>query len=74
MQVVIGLDPEVSRMNPQRIEEFRKKLREGRPVRVVKGIVSVDGATADPTTPNASPQNPAEPQGVQLKPHEWGAL
>jgi len=58
-------------MNPQRIEEFRKKLREGRPVRVVKGLVTVDGTTADATASNA-PQNPAEPQGVQVKPHEWG--
>ena len=60
-------------MNPQRIEEFRKKLREGRPVRVVNGgIVTVDDATANASPPNAPPPNPAEPRGVQVKPHEWG--
>ncbi|MBK9265631.1 MAG: hypothetical protein IPM54_38310 [Polyangiaceae bacterium] len=59
-------------MNPQRIEEFRKKLREGRRVNVVEGVVTVDGAPADPTAPGANAQNPAAGQGVQVKPHEWG--
>ena len=59
-------------MNPQRIEEFRKKLREGRPVEVAGGVVRVDGSAADPSAPNGSPPNPAENPGVQVKPHEWG--
>ncbi len=61
-------------MNPQRIEEFRKKLREGRPVRVVNGLVTVDGAPADADAGKSPPPNPtdARTQGVQVKPHEWG--
>ncbi len=40
-------------VNPQRIEEFRKKLREGRGVHVRGGLLEVDGmpAPAAPTTP-----------------------
>ncbi len=60
-------------MNPQRIEEFRKKLREGRPVEVAGGVVRVDGVPADPTAPHPAPPNPAANQGVQVKPHEWGS-
>jgi hypothetical protein len=65
-------------MNPQRIEEFRKKLREGRPVRVVNGqVVAEDGGGAGgppaPTTQGSGKPAPAAAQGVQVKPHEWGA-
>jgi len=65
-------DSEVSQMNAQRLEEFRKKLREGRPVDVTGGVVRVEGRPADPATPNGSPPNPAANHGVQVKPHEWG--
>jgi len=60
-------------MNPQRIEEIRKKLREGRPVDVDKGVVRVDDAPADPTATHNSAPNRAPNQGVQVKPHEWGS-
>jgi hypothetical protein len=65
-------------MNPQRIEEFRKKLREGRPVRIVNGQMSVEGAAPGgqpppPTSPAPPATGPLPPaQGVQVKPHEWG--
>jgi hypothetical protein len=63
-------------MDPQRIEEFRRKLREGRPVRVVGGQVVLDGATPGPpgTPPPPIPNPPLPPPGVQVKPHEWGAV
>lgn len=66
-------------MTPQRIEEFRKKLRAGHAARVRGGVVEVDGVTSPPAA--ASPAgNPAAPppaavpsaDGVQVKPHEWG--
>ena len=57
-------------MDPQRIEEFRRKLREGRPVRVVGGRVVLDGST--PATPGAPAPPPPSATGVQVKPHEWG--
>lgn len=63
-------------MNPQRIEEFRRKLREGRPVRVVGGEVTLDGtapAEAAQQSPGPGPVIAPTPQGVQVKPHEWGA-
>lgn len=66
-------------MNPQRIEEFRKKLREGNAARVRGGVVEVDGMPATaPTTPTPTPGGntgtPVVPasNGVQVKPHEWG--
>lgn len=59
-------------MNPQRLEEFRKKLREGGPVDVTGGVVRVQGSPADPSAPNGSPPNAATNMGVQVKPHEWG--
>lgn len=64
-------------MNPQRIEEFRKKLREGRGVRVREGLVEVDGtpapaaSTAPPPGVTGAPVVPSS-EGVQVKPHEWG--
>lgn len=72
-------------MNPQRIEEFRRKLRSGQAARVRGGQVELEGATPAPA--GAAPGNAAAgaggsqaPQsvtpftpGVQVKPHEWGA-
>lgn len=71
-------------MNPQRIEEFRKKLRAGQPARVRGGLVEIEGAApenaaAPPPNAQATPAGaPAplavpSPLGVQVKPHEWGA-
>ena len=72
-------------MTPQRIEEFRRKLREGRPVRVVDGQVTLDGPSGKPAVPapgaaRGSPPVPAPapapadaPDGVYVKPHDWGA-
>ncbi len=59
-------------MTPQRIEEFRRRLREGRPVRVVGGQV-IDGADGKPlaVASRQSPDGAAE--GVYVKPHDWGA-
>lgn len=64
-------------MNSQAIEALRKKLREGRPVRVVNGQVLADGAS--PASPAQSPaqaqaQTPPSPAqtGVRVKEHEWG--
>lgn len=59
-------------MNQQRIEEFRRKLREGRPVRVVNGQVLLEPQATSPEQPIGSPTREA-PQGVQVKPHEWGS-
>lgn len=60
-------------MDPQRVEEFRRKLREGRPVRVVNGQVVLEQAQAgDAGRPeNAAPA--PSPHGVQVKPHDWGS-
>lgn len=60
-------------MDPQRIEEFRRKLREGRPVRVVGGQVMIDGHTIAGQPDPSQPPAPPFPIGVQVKPHEWGA-
>lgn len=76
-------------MNPQRIEEFRKKLRAGQAARVRGGVVELDGATPEPGTatpgsaatagaqaaPGGAPVPGPRPNvhGVQVKPHEWGA-
>ena len=55
-------------MDPKRLEEFRRMLREGRPVRVVDGrVVLADGP------PDTRPPKDAPTDGVQVKPHEWGA-
>lgn len=60
-------------MDPQRIEEFRRKLREGRPAKVVNGQVTMaDAAPPKPPAPGAAPE-PGRPQGVEVMPHEWGA-
>jgi hypothetical protein len=61
-------------MNPQRIEEFRRKLREGRPVRVVNGHMVLEQAPAGAAAPPDGAGAAAAPQGVQVKPHEWGAI
>ncbi len=67
-------------MNPQRIEEFRKKLRAGHAARVRGGVVEVDGISAAPATPAPAAAPPAAApavppsEGVQVKPHEWGRL
>ena len=55
----------------QAIEELRQKLREGRPVRVINGRVYAEGETP---SKGKAPVNggTAEPQGVQVKAHEWG--
>jgi hypothetical protein len=59
-------------MDPRKLEEFRKKLRAGNPVRVVNGQVLLEGS--DPTeNPARAPEPASIPQGVQVKPHEWGA-
>lgn len=59
-------------MNPQRLEEFRRKLREGRPVRVVNGQVTMDDAQQQQQAIVQQPAVPT-PRGVQVKPHEWGS-
>ena len=70
-------------MDARRIEEFRRKLQAGTPVRVVNGQVRLDGApgTKSPASANggtpaggAASDAPAPvPEGVVVKPHEWGA-
>ncbi|MGM0578207.1 MAG: hypothetical protein ACQEXJ_20960 [Myxococcota bacterium] len=63
-------------MDRARLEEFRRKLREGRPVRVVDGEVKLAGAgaRAGQSAGGDRKQRPErEPQGVRVKPHEWGA-
>lgn len=55
-------------MDPQRLEEFRRKLREGRPARVVNGEVIPAEAKAAPPD-----KKPPLPQGVLVKPHQWGS-
>lgn len=68
-------------MDPKRLEEFRKKLREGQPVRVVGGEVMLAnappaaGKPAPGTAPaggGAAPGTDAG-AGVIVKQHEWGA-
>lgn len=61
-------------MDPAKVEEFRKKLRAGRPVRVVNGQVVMEEASATGAQGKPAPASvqPA-PQGVQVKPHEWGS-
>jgi len=78
--------PEEAQVNPERIEEFRRKLRSGDAVRVRHGIVEMAGFPATPAGASpaaANPQSPAggavaqevtpSPVGVQVKAHEWGA-
>lgn len=63
-------------MTPQRIEEFRRRLREGRPVRVVGGQVMLDGPAgkaASASDTRAAPGAPDQPAGQAVKPHDWGA-
>lgn len=61
-------------MDARRIEEFRRKLREGKQVRVLDGKVVLDGTTgASPQTPPGGQAPRQAPEGVQVKPHEWGA-
>lgn len=73
-------------VNPERIEEFRRKLRSGDAVRVRGGQVEMAGfpaAAADSVPAAMNPQGPAggaaaqpvtpSPVGVQVKAHEWGA-
>ena len=59
-------------MNPQRIEEFRRKLREGKPVRVHGGEVFLQGGEPGPPQTAVPHENAPTQQGVQVKPHEWG--
>jgi hypothetical protein len=63
-------------MDPRRIEEIRRKLREGRKVYVRAGKLAVDGVPAGQTgaaagTAQGAADTPA-PEGVLVKPHEWG--
>lgn len=60
-------------MDPAKVEEFRKKLRAGRPVRVTNGQVVIEEGAATPGNASgvATPAT-GQPQGVQVKPHEWG--
>jgi hypothetical protein len=67
-------------MDPKRIDEFRRKLREGHPVRVVNGKVVLPGRPAgerrdrdDRTRAASDGGEEYIPEGVQVKPHEWGA-
>jgi hypothetical protein len=63
-------------MNPQRIEEIRKKLREGSRAWVNKGDVTVEGAPAPEAAPAPAPSSGAPapaPGGFRVKPHNWGA-
>jgi hypothetical protein len=64
-------------MDPRRIEEIRRKLREGRKVHVIGGKPAVDGVPGGQTPASvAGAQGGAgtpAPEGVLVKPHEWGA-
>jgi hypothetical protein len=62
-------------MDRKRIEEFRRKLREGQQVRVVNGQIVMEGGAQPQSKPGATvaSQPTVAPQGVQVKPHEWGA-
>lgn len=62
-------------MNQQRIEEFRRKLRQGRPVRVVGGqvIVESDGSSPNQKSHKWSSRTNNKQSGVRVKPHQWGA-
>lgn len=62
-------------MDHQDIEEFRRKLREGRPVRVVGGQVVLEGNKTERNEAAAPPARaPSESKpSVTVKPHEWGA-
>lgn len=67
-------------MDPQRVEEFRRKLREGRPVRVRNGQVlfeerrpSVEKGSSTKPVASAANESPPAQQGVVVKPHEWGS-
>ncbi|MCK6549657.1 hypothetical protein L6R52_27725 [Myxococcota bacterium] len=65
-------------LSKDRIEEFRKKLRQGRPVRVVDGrvVLTEDEREAASKPPGAegtsAPAATSAAQGVQVKPHTWG--
>ncbi len=62
-------------MDARRLEEFRRKLREGRSVRVVDGRV-VLAEEAEQQKPEGRARGPSPvppPTGVSVKPHEWGA-
>ncbi len=67
-------------MDPQRVEEFRRKLREGRPVRVRNGQVlfeegrpSAEKSSGTKSVASAANESPPAQQGVVVKPHEWGS-
>lgn len=60
-------------MDPQKLEEFRRKLREGRPARVVNGEVVASEASEAPRAAEGKAPPPVSPQGVVVKPHQWGA-
>jgi len=63
-------------MTPERLEQFRRKLREGEEVRVVNGHVEL---VSEPAQVQAQPRinawgqvEPAAPP-IMVKPHEWGS-
>jgi len=58
-------------MTPKQLEEFRRKLSQGRPVRVAGGQVMLDGPAGQAHRPGEVAKAPAD--GVYVKPHEWGA-
>ena len=64
---------EIMTMDKARIEEFRKKLRQGRPVRVVNGRIMLEEEAPDQEKTEQTQTHPPKPQGVKVKPHEWGS-
>lgn len=64
-------------LSQDKIEAFRKKLREGKPVRVAGGRVTMADARDEPQAETQSGERlraDEQVQGVMVKPHEWGAL
>lgn len=60
-------------MNAERLEELRRKLREGHEVDVRGGEVTLTGEAASPALTPTPGVPPAPPQpGLRVKAHEWG--
>ncbi len=55
-------------MDKERLNDFRRRLRNGETVRVVKGQVTL-ASEAPSKDPNGKP---AATGGYKVKPHEWG--
>lgn len=60
-------------MNRTRIEELRRKLREGRPVVVVNGEVRLaEDVEREKQDKAKESKGSTDQQGVSVKPHTWG--